>query len=116
AFDLFGGAILTGGSGGLELANMGKQAVTGTVALAGAALTGGATVAAGSAVLASAAALRADGNQNGAYLGTDPEKTDGRVRQLKTIAGYALGRSDTVRSIIEGSHEVRTLARNFRDG
>jgi hypothetical protein len=116
AFDLFGGKIITGGSGGMELANMGRQAVTGRAALAGAALTGGATLAAGSAVLASAAALQADGRADGAYLGTDPDKTEGRVRQLKTIAGYALGRSDTVRGVVEGSHEVRTLARNFRDG
>lgn len=116
AFDLFGGAMLTGGAGGMALAQMGKQAVTGTVALAGAALTGGATVAAGSAVLASAAALQADGNQNGAYLGTDPEKTDVRIRQLKTIAGYAWGRSETARHVIENAHEARTLVRNLRDG
>lgn len=116
AFDLFGGGMITGGSGGMELANMGRQAVTGTAALAGAALTGGATLAAGSAVLASAAALQADGRADGAYLGTDPNKTEGRVRQLKTIAGYALGKSETARSVIEGSHEARTLARNFRDG
>ncbi|MCC6602875.1 MAG: hypothetical protein IT327_06675 [Anaerolineae bacterium] len=116
AFDLFGGGMMTGGSGGMELARMGRQAVTGTAALAGAALTGGTAVAAGGAFLTAAAALRADGNQNGAYLGTDPEKTDGRVRQLKTIAGYALGKSETVRSMIEGTHEARTLARNFRDG
>ena len=116
AFNLFGGAVITGGSGGMELANMGKQAVVGTVGMAGAALTGGATLAAGSAVLASAAALQADGRADGAYLGTDPNKTEGRVRQLKTIAGYALGKSETARSVIEGSHEVRTLARNFRDG
>lgn len=116
AFDLFGGGMLTGGSGGMELARMGRQAVTGTAALAGAALTGGTAVAAGGAFLTAAAALRADGNQNGAYLGTDPEKTDGRVRQLKTIAGYALGKSETARSVIEGAHEARTLARNFRDG
>lgn len=116
AFDLFGGAMLSGGSGGMELARMGRQAVAGTAALAGAALTGGATVAAGGAVLASAAAVRADGSQNGAYLGTDPEKTDGRVRQLKTIAGYTLGRSESVRHGIENAHEARTLIRNFRDG
>ncbi len=116
AFDLFGGAMLTGGTGGMELARMGRQAVVGTAALAGAALTGGATVAAGGAVLASAAAVRADGSQNGAYLGTDPEKTDGRVRQLKTIAGYTLGRSESVRRVIENAHEARTLIRNFRDG
>lgn len=116
AFDLFGGAMITGGSGGMELANMGKQAIASTVGLTSAALTGGATLALGSTVLASAAALQADGRADGAYLGTDPDKTEGRVRQLKTIAGYTLGRSDTVRGVIEGSHEVRTLARNFRDG
>lgn len=116
AFDLFGGAIISGGVGAMEMPRMGRRAVTGTVALAGAALTGGATLAAGGAILASAAALQADGRADGAYLGTDPNKTEGRVRQLKTIAGYALGRSETARSIIEGSHEVRTLARNFRDG
>lgn len=116
AFDLFGGAMLSGGSGGMELARMGRQAVVGTAALAGAALTGGATVAVGGAVLASAAAVQADGNQNGAYLGTDPEKSDGRVRQLKTIAGYTLGRSESVRHVIENAHEARTLIRNFRDG
>ncbi|MFQ5578450.1 MAG: hypothetical protein ACE5G8_15825, partial [Anaerolineae bacterium] len=116
AFDLFGGAVITGGVGGMELASMGKQAVGGTVGWAGAALTGGATLAAGSAMLASAAALQADGRAGGAYMGADPHKTDGRVRQLKTIAGYTLGQSETTRSIIEGTHEVRTLARNFRDG
>jgi hypothetical protein len=116
AFDLFGGAAITGGSGGMALVDMGRRAATGAAALAGAALTGGATMAVGGAVLASAAALRADGNGDGAYLGTDPDKTDGRVQQLKTIAGYALGRSETVRHVIEGAHEARTLARNFRDG
>ncbi|HID54510.1 MAG TPA: hypothetical protein EYP41_21030, partial [Anaerolineae bacterium] len=116
AFDLFGGAVITGGTGGMELAHMGKQAVAGAVGLAGAALTGGATLAAGGAVLATATALQADGRADGAYLGMDPNKTEGRVRQLKTIAGYALGRSETARSVIEGSHEARTLVRNFRDG
>jgi len=116
AFDLFGGSVITGGVGGMEVARMGRQAATGTAMLAGAALTGGATVAAGGAVLATAAALQADGRNDGAYMGTDPNKTDGRVRQLKTIAGYALGRSETARSLIEGSHEARTLVRNFRDG
>ncbi|MAU00624.1 MAG: hypothetical protein CL608_26060 [Anaerolineaceae bacterium] len=116
AFDLFGGSIITGGVGGMEVARMGRQTVTGTAMLAGAALTGGATIAAGGAVLATAAALQADGRNDGAYLGTDPDKTDGRVRQLKTIAGYALGKSATARSLIEGTHEARTLVRNFRDG
>ena len=116
AFNLFGGAIITGGSGGMELASMAKRAVAGTAGLAGAALTGGATVAVGGAMLASAAALQADGRAEGAYLGTDPDKTEGRVRQLKTMAGYALGKSNTTRNVIEGVYEVRTLARNFRDG
>ncbi|MCB0008467.1 MAG: hypothetical protein KDE04_18505, partial [Anaerolineales bacterium] len=100
AFDLFGGAVLTGGAGGMDVVNMGKQAVAGTVSLAGAALTGGATMALGGAVLTSASALQADGRSNGAYLGTDPAKTDGRVRQLRTIAGYTLGRSETIRHAV----------------
>jgi hypothetical protein len=116
AFDLFGGAMLTGGAGGLDVTNMGRQAVAGTVSAAGAALTGGATAVLGGAVLASAAALQADGRANGAYLRADPVKTGGRVRQLKTIAGYTLGRSETIRHAVEGAHEVRTLGRNFRDG
>lgn len=116
AFDLFGGAMLTGGASGMELVQMGQQAVTGTAVLAGAALTGGATLAAGSAVLGSAAALRVDGNLDGALLGTDPAKTDGRVRQLKAMAGYTLGRSQMMRGAIESGHELRTMARHFRDG
>lgn len=116
AFDLFGGAVITGGAGGMTLPQMGRQAVTGAVGLAGAALTGGTTLALGGAVLASAAALQADGQAEGAYLGTDPSKTEGRVRQLKTIAGYTLGRSETARHLIESGHEIRTLGRNFRDG
>ena len=116
AFDLFGGGMLTGGAGGLAMVKMGQQAAVGTVALAGAALTGGATVAAGGAVLAGAAALQADNRAGGAYLGTDPDKTDGRVRQLQTMAGYALGHSDTARAVLDRVHETRTLSRNFRDG
>ena len=116
AFNLFGGGMMTGGAGGMEVVTMGRQAVTGALGLAGAALTGGATLAVGGTVLASAAALQADGRAEGAYLGTDPSKTEGRVRQLKTIAGYALGKSETTRHVIEGAHEARTLARNFRDG
>ena len=116
AFDLFGGGVLSGGANGADVARMGRQAVTGAVGFAGAALTGGATMALGGAALATASAIQADGRADGAYLGTDPDKTDGRVRQLKAIAGYAMGRSETGRRVIEGSHEVRTLARNFRDG
>lgn len=116
AFELFGGGMITGGAGGMEMVNMGRQAALGTASVAGAALTGGATVALGGAVLGAAAALQADGQRNGSYLGTDPAKTEGRVAQLKTIAGYALGHSQTVRGMVEGVHEVRTLGRNFRDG
>lgn len=116
AFDLFGGSMLTGGAGGMEIANMGKQAVAGTVGLAGAALTGGAAVALGGAALASASALQTDGRANGAYMGTDPAKTAGRAHQLKAIAGYTLGWSESVRHAVEGAHEIRTLGRNFRDG
>ena len=116
AFDLFGGSVITGGVGGMEMARMGRQTVTGTARLAGAALTGGTSLAAGGAVLATAAALQADARNDGAYLGTDPDKADGRARQLKTIAGYALGKSETARSMIEVAHEARTLTRNFRDG
>lgn len=116
AFNLFGGGLMTGGEGGMGLATMGKQALTGAVGLAGATLTGGATLAIGSSILASAAALQADGRADGAYLGTDPAKTEGRVRQLKTIAGYALGKTKTSSYLVENVHEARTLLRNFRDG
>ncbi len=116
AFDLFGGAMLTGGAGGMEVAQMGRQAALGTASLAGAALTGGATLALGTAVAGAAAALQADGRHNGNLLGADPAKTEGRVAQLQTIAGYTFGRSETARGVIEGAHEVRTLGRNFRNG
>ena len=66
--------------------------------------------------MASAAAIRADARSGGAYLRTDPSKADGRVRQLQTMAGYAFGRNETTRHIIDSTHNVRTLARNFRDG
>jgi hypothetical protein len=113
AFDLFGGGLITGGAGGRELATLtGKT----TAVLAGAALTGGATLAIGGTALTTAALLRADHNQNGALINSDPDRTEGRVRQLQTIAGYGLGRSQTVRRVIENSHEMRTLVRNFRDG
>ena len=108
--------MLTGGVGGMEVARMGRQAVTGTVTLAGAAFTGGATMAAGGAILATASAVRADGRADGAYLGLDPQKTEGRVQQLKTMAGYTLGKSNTTRHLIGNTHEARTLIRNLRDG
>jgi len=116
SFNLFGGGALTGGAGGMEVVTMGKQAVMGVAGLAGAALTGGATMAIGGAVLGTAAALRADERHDGAYLGLDPAKADGRVAQLQTMGGYALGRTQLMRNIIERSHEVRMLGRNFRDG
>src|SRR5690606_33969651 len=61
AFDLFGGAMLTGGAGGMEMAQIGRQAALGTATLAGAALTGGATLALGTAV--AGAASRAAGGR-----------------------------------------------------
>src|SRR5690606_18165865 len=79
-------------------------------------LTGGVTAAAAGGVLAAAGALQLDGRAGGAYLGTDPAKTAGRVRQLQAISGYTAGKSPTARQVIEGAHEARTLARNFRDG
>lgn len=116
AFNLFGGALITGGSGGMEMAQMGRQAVSGAVGLAGTAVTGGAALALGGAVLGTAAALRADNQAGGTILHTDPNKTDNRVQQLKTIAGYAIGRNQTTRRLIEGAHEMRTLSRNFLEG
>jgi len=113
AFDLFGGAMMSGGESGMGIARMGRQAVTGAAGMAGAALTGGATMAIGGAMMASASAVQADGRREG---GLDSAKTDGRVRQLKTIAGYTMGKSESVRHVIEGAHEARTLVRNFRDG
>jgi hypothetical protein len=49
-------------------------------------------------------------------LGSDPAKANGRITQLKTIAGYALGQSTAVRRVIETGHEVRTLGRNLVKG
>jgi hypothetical protein len=116
ATNLFGGGMLTGGSGGMELVNMGSRAVRGTALAAAGVATGGAALAVGGAILGGAAALRADANRDGAMLGTDPAKAGGRVKQLKTIAGYALGQSTAVRRVIETGHEVRTLGRNFSEG
>lgn len=116
AIDLFGGSTITGGAGGLALAQTASQVVGGTLALTGAALTGGAAVTLGGAALSAAAALRADQQTDGLYTGLDASKADGRIRQLKTIAGYALGQSEPVRKVIEGAHELRTFGRNFLDG
>lgn len=116
AIDLFGGSTITGGAGGMALAQTAGQVVGGTLALTGAALTGGAALAAGGAAISAAAALRADQQTDGLYTGLDASKADGRIRQLKTIAGYALGQSEPVRKVIEGAHELRTFGRNFLDG
>jgi len=116
AIDLFGGSTITGGAGGMALAKTGADVVGGTLALAGAAVTGGAALAVGGAAMTAAAALRADQQTDGLYTGLDASKADGRVRQLKTIAGYALGQSEPVRKVIEGAHEMRTFGRNFLDG
>ena len=107
--NLFGGGVITGGAAGGDLVRMGRNAA---VAGAGAGLA----VAAGGGALAAAGLLKADANAGGGYLGTDPEKADGRIRQLETIAGYAAGRSRTVRDGIETLHEIRTFGRNFREG
>ncbi len=106
---LFGGGVMTGGATGTDLVNMGRNvAVTGAGA--------GLALAAGGGALAAAGMLKADAKAGGGYLNTDPEKADGRVRQLETMAGYAVGKSPMARNMIETVHEVRTFGRNFRDG
>ncbi len=106
---LFGGGVVTGGATGTDLVNMGRNAaVTGAGA--------GLALAAGGGALAAAGMLKADAKAGGGYLNTDPEKADGRVRQLETMAGYAVGKSPMARNMIETVHEVRTFGRNFRDG
>ncbi|MCB8975805.1 MAG: hypothetical protein H6657_00050 [Ardenticatenaceae bacterium] len=116
AIDLFGGSLMTGGAGGMALVQTGQQVLGHTLGAVGTAATGGAALAAGGALLATAATLRADQQANSIYLGTDSAKTESRIRQLKTVAGYALGQSETVRHAIEGSHELRTFTRNFWEG
>ncbi len=113
AFDLFGAAQLTGGAGGMTAVNMGAQLAVGTgMAIA----TGGASLALTAGALGTAAALRYDQQQGGEALGTDPSKADARIAQLKAVTGYALGRSPAGRHMIEGTHELRTMGRIFRDG
>lgn len=116
AVDLFGGKIITGGAGGTDLVQTGRRLVGGAVAAAGAAVTGGAALALGTAALTGAGLLRSEQANDGLYTGLDASKADGRIRQLKAIAGYAAGKSETVRHVIEGAHETRTLVRNLRDG
>lgn len=113
AFDLFGAAQLTGGAGGMTAVNLGAQMAVGTgMAIA----TGGASLALTAGALGTAAALRYDQQQGGETLGTDPAKADARIAQLKAVTGYALGRSQSARRVIEGAHELRTMGRIFRDG
>lgn len=113
AFDLFGAAQITGGAGGMTMANMGLQAAAATGM---AIVTGGTSLALTAGALGTAAALRYDQQQGGEVLGTDPNKTDARVAQLKAVTGYALGRSQAARRVIEGAHELRTMGRIFQAG
>lgn len=115
ALDLFGGAIATGGSGGLGLLRAGGQAAAGAVGvagMAGAALTGGTSLALTGASLAGGAALSLAGSATGG----ETDANAGRAAQLKAMSGYLIGRSQTARRAVEVGHEVRTLGRNFRDG
>jgi len=116
AIDLFGGKMITGGAGGNELLQTGRQVVGGAVAAAGAAVTGGAAMALGAGAMTGAALLRSEQANDGLYTSLDASKADGRVRQMEAIAGYAAGKSETMRRVIEGAHETRTLVRNLRDG
>ena len=66
--DLFGGSVITGGVGGMEVARMGAPGRHRHSHVGWRGANGRATVAAGGAVLATAAALQADGRNEGAYL------------------------------------------------
>jgi hypothetical protein len=103
AADLFGGASVTGGSSGRELVG----SITGLA-------TAGLAVATGGAALGAAAAYKM-GSDAAGVPGDDPS-VQGRARQLKAIAGYALGKSSLVGGVLEDVHEARTFARNFRTG
>lgn len=106
AMDLFGGASITGGSSGRDLYNSAAGAAGAGAGLALAALTGG-------SALALAGGLSAAAQAQG--MGNDPA-VQGRDRQLKAIAGYAVGKSRTLSSVIENTHEARTFVRNFKTG
>ena len=116
AFDLFGGSTITGGASGRELGRIGGNMLTGTASVAGAALTGGATVALGGAALAAASAMRMRPQGEGEEAARNSARREGRARQLQTVAGYTLGKSETSRRVIEGAHELRTLGRSLRSG
>ncbi|MCB9444057.1 MAG: hypothetical protein H6669_07455 [Ardenticatenaceae bacterium] len=106
AMDLFGGASITGGSSGRDLYNSVAGVAGAGAGLALAAATGG-------SALALAGGLSAAAQSQG--MGNDPA-VQGRDRQLKAIAGYAVGKSKTLSGIIENTHEARTFARNFKTG
>lgn len=113
AFDLFGGGSITGGARGGDLTSLAGTAVTGGVALA----TGG-TALAGAAVLAAdrRVSQAAGATEQGIFTGQDLTKTEGRVNQLTAVGGYALGHNHTARQLIEQTHELRTMGRNFMAG
>lgn len=106
AFDLFGGGSITGGAAGADLRNMATQTAGAAVGLGAAALTGG-------SALALAGGLSAMSQQQGT---TNDPAMQNRIKQLKTVAGYAAGKSRIMRRGIESAHEVRTFGRNFYDG
>lgn len=112
AFDLFGAANLTGGSGGRELLNMGTGAV-----VTGAALATGGTALAGAAVLATDRKLsQTAGLTERGFTGQDLSKTGARVHQLTALGGYMVSGAKPLTRTIETAHEARTLARNFAEG
>lgn len=106
AVDLFGGASVTGGSSGRELINAITQTAGAGAGLALAAATGGSALALAGGLSASA---KVSGNGDDAV-------TQGRTRQLKALAGYAMGKNKHLGSVIENVHEARTFARGFRSG
>lgn len=111
AFDLFGGGSVTGGANMKELRQTAQTAIGLGV---GAAALGGAGV----LLLDNKAgkAIAGDDMAVGGVLGTNRAKTDNRVKQLQTLAGYGVGKNKIVRKAIENAHEARTFARNFAYG
>lgn len=106
AVDLFGGASITGGSSGRELVNALTQTAGAGTGLTLAALTGGSALALAGGL---SSAAKVSGN------GDDPA-SQGRTRQLKALAGYALGKNKHMGSIIENVHEARTFTQGFKSG
>src|SRR5690606_26653827 len=80
---------------------------------AGAAVGLGAAALTGGSALALAGGLSAMSQQQGT---TNDPAMQNRIKQLKTVAGYAAGKSRIMRRGIESAHEVRTFGRNFYDG